>query len=157
MKENTRGHLLFFLLRQAFPGLAVLACVLLEAGCIVLPIPHEETVLYGNRVESTQLQTFQPGFTTRADVEEMLGPPEVFWLDQRIAYYRWDVSTWSVLFAACGGYTCAGGFNDLQDTELLLFQYDEASLLQRFEIRSCENLGSVGKELKKWADEGEKP
>ena len=100
MKANTRGHLFIFLLRQAFPWLATLACVLLETGCIVLPIPHEETVLYGNRVESTQLQTFQPGLTTRADVEAILGPPEVFWLDQRIAYYRWDVSTWSVFFCS---------------------------------------------------------
>jgi hypothetical protein len=157
MQANTGCHHFIFLLGQAFLWVAALTCMLLEAGCIVLPIPHEETVLYGNQVESPQLQTFQLGLTTQADVEEKLGPPEVFWLDQRIAYYRWDVSTWSVLFVACGGYTCAGGFNDLKDIKLLLVQYDEASNLKRFEIRSCENFGAVGKELKKWADEGKKP
>lgn len=157
MRLSTNRHNIYVFSKRIVPLLIALASLQIVVGCIILPIPHDEKIHYGKRIEPTQLEAFVPGVTTQAEIEGFLGTPEAYWIDERISYYRWDISSWALIVLVCGGYTCDGGMFDLEDVKLLLFQFDEENILKRFEIRTCENFSNVGKQLQEWARERDTP
>ena len=130
--------------------LAISLFFLIINGCFPIPIPHSEWVVYGNRVEPAQLESFVPGITAQSEIEKLLGPPEVYWTDEKIAYYRWDVTSFAILFISTGP---PAGI-DFEDVRLLLFQYDDQNFLKRFEICTYENPGEVGRGFREWAEKG---
>jgi len=106
----------------------------LLTSCVVLPIPTTESkVLAGKPVREEQLSFLKPNITTKQDVIERLGNPNVIWEDVRVFAYNWDMRQ-GILFWAVGAYYSGGmGTEDIPKHYALLIQFDEQDRVQRFD------------------------
>ncbi len=131
---------------------ALLLCILpLLASCVMLPIPTTESkVLAGKPVKEEQLSFLKPNITTKQDVIERLGSPNVIWEDVRVFAYNWDMRQ-GILFWAVGAYYSGGmGTMDIPKHYALLIQFDEQDRVQRFERRVRPSSQSYIDFLKEW-------
>ncbi len=133
--------------------LLILLLGCLASGCILLPIPTSETkVLSGRRVTDEQTSSLQVGVTTKTDIVMLLGAPDVFWEDQRIFAYNWTVRR-GVIFAVI--FTGAVGIFDIPKGYVLLIQFDENAVVQRF-VRVTGSLSEAYREVVvKWGEQRE--
>ena len=114
-------------------ALSFLSVMLLRESCILLPIPTEEDkILAGRPVTEAQLSFLVPKITTREEVVEHLGNPDIIWEDARVFIYNWEMRQ-GILFWAAGAYYSGGaGMKDITRHHLLLIQFDEQEKVQRF-------------------------
>jgi hypothetical protein len=119
----------------------------------MLPIPITEgKVLAGKPVTEEQLSFIVANITTRQDVIEKLGNPNVIWEDHRVFAYNWDMRQ-GILFWAVGAYYSGGaGMTDIPKHYLLLIQFDEQDLVQRFERTVRPSSQSYIEFLKEWVN-----
>jgi len=131
----------------------VLICVLLLfTSCVMIPIPTTETkVLAGTPVTEEHLGFLTPKITTKRDVIDRLGNPNIIWEDLRVFVYNWEVRQGILLWAAGGHYAAVGGIEDIPKHYLLLIQFDEHDRLHRFERTVRPLLQSYADFLKEWA------
>lgn len=126
---------------------AVSALSLTLGGCLAIPVPTSgKKVLSGRPVDDEQLAFLTPAVTTRREVIERLGNPNILWEDARVFAYSWEVRQGAVYWVAYGGF----GREDLPEHHLLLIQFDEHGRLSRFErtIRPASQL--YADFLEKW-------
>lgn len=113
---------------------AVTLLILALSACIMLPIPtYDIKVLSGKPVTDEQLSFLKPLTTTKQDVIEKIGNPDIIWEDARIFVYPWDMRQGILFWATGGGYTGAAGALDIPKHHVLLIQFDEQDIVQRFE------------------------
>jgi len=137
--------------------LVLLISALFAQGCVPIPIPTgEDEVLFGRQVTEQQLAFIRPGVTSKSEIIEHLGEPNVFWEDERIFAYNWAMR-WRV----AGNVVYLFPFPPHIGTHyVLLIRFDPSDRVERFEItkpRSWlpggsygEHLDSYGEHLKKW-------
>ncbi len=107
--------------------------MLLLASCVMLPVPTpEDKVLAGKPVEDGQLSFIETEITTKEEVIERLGNPNVIWEDARTFIYSWDMRQGILLWAAGAHYTGGVGKKDIAKHYLLLIQFDEKGRVLRF-------------------------
>lgn len=121
----------------------VLLCAMpLLCGCLMVPIPtSERKVLAGKPVPPEQLAFLVPNVTTKTEVTDQLGSPNVIWEDAHVFAYHWVVRRGVVLLF--GDVTDAGDYpgtdfvvgvsSDIPKRYVLLIQFDEQDRLRRFE------------------------
>lgn len=112
-----------------------LICItLILSGCVIIPIPTTESkVLAGKPVAENQLSFLTRNITTKQEVTERLGSPDVIWEDKRVFVYNWDMRQ-GILFWAVGAHvTGAFGTEDIPKHYLLLIQFDEQDRVHRVE------------------------
>lgn len=116
--------------RPAF--VAALVAIAWLSGCLAVPL-SEPKVLEGAEVTPEQLEFLAAGVTTRDEVVERLGQPDIEWEDARVFSYDWDMR-WGVLIWAVGGYSVGYvGITDIPVHHLLLIEFDEDWRVRRFE------------------------
>jgi len=138
---------------KQMPSVVLLLCVLLLLNsCLIMPIPTTEgKVLAGKAVSEEQLSFLRPNITTKRDVIERLGNPNVIWEDVRIFVYNWDMRQ-GILFWAVGGYgSGAAGITDIPKRYVLLIEFNEHDRIQRFERTVRPLSRSFTDFLKEWA------
>lgn len=125
--------------------------LLLQAGCLLLPIPtSEDKVLAGTPVTEEQLAFLAPGVTTKSEVVDRLGEPDVIWEEARLFAYEWTVRQGILIWAVGAGYTGHAGATDLPKRYMLLVQFDERDRVQRFERAAWPSGQSHGRFLEQW-------
>jgi len=130
----------------------VLLCAALSlAGCIALPIStDEDKVLAGKPVAEDQLAFIVPKVTTKREVIDRLGSPDVIWEDARVFAYNW-VMRQGILFWAVGGYGGgAMGAEEIPKRYVLLIQFDRRDQVARFERTVRPASVSYGDFIEKW-------
>ncbi len=129
----------------------LLFAVLALTGCIILPIPTSESkLLAGKQVTEDQFSFLIPNVTTKDEVIQELGNPNVIWEDARIFSYNWEKRQ-GILFWAVGGYGGgAGGMTDIPKRYHLLIQFDEQDRVQHFERSVRALTQSYADFLKEW-------
>ena len=121
----------------------LMAGLLLQTGCIVLPTPHMDTGETRRNIGSQTPAQFKPGKTTRTDVLLTLGEPDATSVDERkIAYHSQKM----VGVLLVGGYG-TGAAAPLTKDDYLVCEFDARGRLVKVE-RSSHWLGSEDLERK---------
>ena len=129
----------------------LLASALLQSGCIILPVPTaERKVLEGKPVAPEQLAFLSSGATTKEQVVDRLGEPDVIWEEARVYAYNWVMRSGVLFWAVGGGYTGAAGMEDIPSNHVLLIQFDRSGRVRRHESVVRSPLKSYGDFLKEW-------
>lgn len=130
----------------------VLFCALvLQTGCVLLPIPVEEgKVLAGKPVSEEQLAFLTPSVTMKNEVMTRLGTPDVIWEEARLFAYNWEMRQGVLLWAVGGHYSGAAGMSDIPKHYVLIIQFDGQDRVQRFDRAVRPPFQSYGDFLKKW-------
>jgi hypothetical protein len=129
-------------------------------GCLYIPVKENE-VVSGKKISDDQLLLIQPGVTTKKDIITQLGEPDVFWVDECIFTYNWEMhnAIMPYVFATPAG----GGFGiiDFDKDYVLLIQFDQNDYVKRFELTTRSlfepHLEPYGEHLKEWVEEGREP
>jgi len=126
-------------------------------GCVVLPIPTgERKVLAGKPVTQEQLAFLTPKVTSKMEVVDRLGSPDVIWEEGRIFAYNWEMRQGVLLWAVGAGYSAVGGIADIPKRYVLLIQFDDQDRLRRFERAVRPAFKSYGDFLKEWVRHSDK-
>jgi len=136
----------------------LLFCALIsQTGCILLPIPAQEyKVLAGTPVTEEQLVFLASNVTTKSEVIDRLGSPDVIWEEARLFVYNWVVRQGILIWAVGGGYSGAAGISDIPKHYMLLIQFDDQDRVQRFERAVRPSYKSYGDFLKEWIGDSDK-
>jgi outer membrane protein assembly factor BamE (lipoprotein component of BamABCDE complex) len=103
-----------------------------SSGCIVIPIPHPETVLSGRQPSAQELAVLKVGSTSRADVLRLLGDPYVHWNHDHTLVYHWTTSNLAILAELMGATgQGVGGIIDSPINRFLIMEFDDSGRLIR--------------------------
>jgi hypothetical protein len=81
-------------LYRTLPVLFLACCCLsFHPGCLAIPIPqgYRNIETYGKKVEQTQLSFVVPGQTTKVEVIEKMGQPNLMLDDLGVMAYGWKM------------------------------------------------------------------
>ena len=129
----------------------------LAQACIPIPT-GEDKVLFGRQVADEQLAFIQRGVTTKGEIIDGLGQPDVFWEDERIFAYDWHMR-WGVGIPLCGGPIPAscGPNLDIPKYYRLLIRFDPSDRVERYEVTVPSAFDSYGKQMEEWLGKERKP
>lgn len=109
-------------------------CLCLHPGCLAIPIPQgsKNIVTYGKKVEETQLSFIVPGQTTKVEVIEKIGQPNLMLDDLGVMAYGWKMLVAYVPYVLF--LRGDAGIEKLDYQCLLLMSYDDRGVIHRSEI-----------------------
>ena len=87
-------------------------------GCITIPTT-ENTVLSGEKVTDQQLVFVKQGMTTKSEITDQLGPPDIFLIDKNIFAYDWQTRQAIMIWAIGGPYQASVGAADIPKNYVL--------------------------------------
>lgn len=125
----------------------------LTQGCVIIPVP--EKCVSGDKVTKTELTSINPGITTKFEIVELLGNPDVLWLDENVFAYKWKM-IWALMpWIVPAGYGVVGGCEEFTIDYVLLVQFDLNDRVVRFEQIKRPMFTSYGELLENWAQQDE--
>ena len=104
--------------------LRCLLVVLLPLSSCVVPIQTGETTVQGRYVQDGELQSIEQQGATRAEIEQQLGPPTVWFERQRILVYGLVKSDSGALWMIPGYPAAAVGFIEFIERDAFFFAID---------------------------------
>lgn len=116
--------------RISLIGAALLAALIGLTGCMI-PYPSHK-VYEGNEIKAESLSWLQPGETTRTQVVERLGAPDIDFVDQRTVAYAWSGQSGGVLVVA----PYSGFIDPIRVRRALLIRFDTDNKAAAFSIIS---------------------
>jgi hypothetical protein len=119
-------------------------------GCLIIPV--KETAVSGDVIAEEQLAFIESGVTTRREVLDRLGEPDVIWEQEQILAYNWTTRHAIVPWVAPAPYSAAGGVEDITRDYVLLIQFGDDDRVSQYEITTRSTSDSYGKHLAKWAE-----
>ena len=122
---------------------------MLLSGCAwVLPVPHFSTKLEaGHVVRRSQAGSITPGRTTRAELEQVLGPPTRECRRSPSAAYSWERRNFDIYWWL--GWQ--GGEWDIGGWHAFFVAFDDQGVVLRRELVSLSNKRSLDDQLERWA------
>ncbi len=120
---------------RALAGPVLLAVIIGMSGCVVaIPYPHHRT-LEGSEITAQSLQDLHVNQTTRTQVLEKFGSPDIDFVGQRVIAYAWSGIGSKVLIVAA---SLGGGNADSQmlsrERSALLVRFDSEDRVVAFSI-----------------------
>ena len=134
----------------------LLLLMLLFTGCLYIPV-KENKVVSGEKISDDQLSLIQPGVTTKTDIITELGEPDVFWEDECVFAYNWEMRSAIMPWAFGYGYDGAVGIAEFDKDYVLLIQFDQNDCVKRFEVTTRGTFESYGDHLIEWVKKGKEP
>jgi hypothetical protein len=128
--------------------LALLILAVASTGCLVIPVKENE-VTSGRKLKTEETAGWRIGETKRAEVLQQLGRPYAEFLDLNVIAYEWIVVSAIMPWFVAGGYSAAGGVEDIRQEHLLLVGFDEAERVAKFEVVH-HNFGRLHNQAKRW-------
>jgi len=146
-KTKSRRRKDIFLLSRLF---WVLWPLLILHAC--LPVPMS------GRDRFTEKDTFniRPEVTSKSQVINCLGEPDIFWETERIYVYKWDRLQAVVIGFIPAGYTGQIFALPLEEQKALLIQFNENDRVKRIGTATRPPFKSYGDFLVDWLDQGSK-
>ena len=134
---------------------AFLTAFMFSYGCITIPLP-ENKVLSGERITTEQLVFIERGVTSKLEIIDQLGQPNVYLIDKNIYAYDWQTRQAIMIWAIGNGYTGSVGAIDIPKNYVLLIQFDAQDILKNYEITTRPWFESYGDHLMEWIHADEK-
>jgi hypothetical protein len=137
-----------------FTPLLLYAMIALN-GCVILPIPTpERTVLAGKPVTEEELAFLAPYLTTKKEVIDRLGSPDLIWVEANLFAYNWSIRQGILIWGFVG--STLGDIEEIPKRYVLLIQFDEQERVRHFERAVRPAFKSYGDFLKDWVRDSHK-
>ncbi len=129
----------------------------LHGGCIAVPVPTlDREVLEGHPIYKVQIASWNPGITTKREVINQLGQPNVIWEDEQVFAYNWEVRTGKLYWAVGVFPGATGGTEPIAKSNVFLVQFDDKDRVKRFEITTRPAFKKYGDFLMDWLKQADK-
>ena len=116
------------------------------AGCILIPVTNQGTVLYGREFNQSQLDFIEINVTTKEEVIKQLGKPD--WnYDQIIAYHWSKYYEFFVIDIVYG----PEGFTKLFKNHSLIIKFDECNHFLCYNITEIPHHKLFSEFIKDWS------
>jgi outer membrane protein assembly factor BamE (lipoprotein component of BamABCDE complex) len=125
---------------------------MLSYGCITIPT-SENKVLSGEKITDKQLVFIEQGITSKSDIIDKLGLPDIHLIDKNIFAYDWQTRQAIMIWVLPGG---AAGAADIPKNYVLLIRFDVEDIVRNHAITKRSLLESYGDHLMEWIQEDEK-
>lgn len=133
--------------------LAFLSVFIFLYGCIAIPIPTSENkVMSGDKISDKQLVFIEKGITSKSEIIDQLGLPDIHLIDKNIFAYNWQTRQAIIVFI---GYGIGG--EEIPKNYLLLLRFDSEDIVKNYKITTRSWFESYGDHLMEWMQEDEKP
>jgi hypothetical protein len=134
--------------------LAFLSVFIFLYGCIAIPIPTSENkVMSGDKISDKQLVFIEKGITSKSEVIDQLGLPDIHLIDKNIFAYNWQTRQAIVVAIVYGGGIQA---EDIPKNYVLLLRFDSEDIVKNYKITTRSWFESYGDHLIEWIQEDEK-
>ena len=118
-------------------------------GCVYLPLPAK--VVWGGRVQQSDLTFVKAGFTTRSEMVERFGMPDKSYAKPPVSVYWWLERTGYYAYGVPGPYIgWAGDGGEVNRTGLLLILFDEDDHVRKVQVRYAPRSGVTEDFVAKW-------
>ncbi len=129
----------------------LLLCLFVLWGCASIIIPVSDgKALSGRKITAENTTFIKSGVTTRREVIQTLGQPDMDFKDLRIIAYSWNVLgayvPWVVGTPGGGG----AGIMEISDKYVLLIAFEKEDRVSRFEIKKLWPLDTIRDHVLKW-------
>ena len=134
--------------------LAFLSVFIFLYGCIAIPIPTSENkVMSGDKISDKQLVFIEKGITSKSEIIDQLGLPDIHLIDKNIFAYNWQTRQAIVV-----AIVYAGGIQaeDIPKNYVLLLRFDSEDIVKNYKITTRSWFESYGDHLMEWMQEDEK-
>lgn len=131
---------------RAAAAIIGLIILLLTEGCIMIPTPWVK-----GKYTQEDLSGFTAGLSTKDDVLNKFGPPDIIWETERVYVYRWN-RKWGVTFFYIFLFPVFD-FERIDTDEALLVLFDQEDRVVRIEQATRSTGDSFGKFLTKWRNQ----
>ena len=135
-----------------FKTFVFLFLFILLIGCITIPT-SENKVLSGEKITDKQLVFIEHGITSKSDIIDQLGHPDVHLIDKNIFAYDWQTRQAIMIFYVPYGMP---GAVDIPKNYVLLIRFDVEDIVRNHAITKRSLLESYGDHLIEWIQENEK-
>jgi hypothetical protein len=127
--------------------------IILLNACVAIPIPRLESP----EIDQKQLKVIEIGTSTSAEIEAVLGEPDIIWKTERIWVYEQGPSG-HILWIVAAGYSGGIAVTDLAD-DVVILRFDESDRIERIDCRTRPaNPANFGNFLREWlAEQIQKP
>lgn len=132
--------------------LAFLSVFIFLYGCIAIPIPTSENkVMSGDKISDKQLVFIERGITSKSEIIDQLGLPDIHLIDKNIFAYNWQTRQAIIVFIGYGI-----GAEEIPKNYVLLLRFDSEDIVRNHAITKRSLLESYGDHLIEWIQENEK-
>ena len=134
---------------------AFLSVLMFSYGCITIPT-SENKVLSGEKISDKQLVFIEQGITSKSEIIDQLGPPDIHLLDTNIFAYNWQTRQAIMIWVIGGGEGAAFGAVNIPKNYMLLLRFDSEDIVKNYGITTRSLGKSIGDHLMEWIQEDEK-
>ncbi len=134
------------------------AMAILLTGCVgILPIPPLSNKLVAGRViKRSEVSIIVPGSTTRAEVEQRLGPCSRACNRAPSIAYSWEKSGWTMFWWVASTESAMGDDFEVGGWHALFVAFDDAGVVLQKDFVSLSNSRSLDEQLERWAERARK-
>src|ERR1051325_1147707 len=108
-------------------------------GCVYLPLPAK--VVWGRRIQQTEVTFVKVGATTRSQIAERLGAPDKVYTNPPVSVYWWLERTGYWVYGVPSEVGWMGDGGELNRTGLLLILFGADGCVKKTEIRYAPRTG----------------
>ena len=135
--------------------LAFLSVFIFLYGCIAIPIPTSENkVMSGDKISDKQLVFIEKGITSKSEIIDQLGLPDIHLIDKNIFAYNWQ--TRQAIIVVLAGAAPGIGAIEIPKNYVLLLRFDSEDIVKNYKITTRSWFESYGDHLMEWMQEDEK-
>lgn len=109
-------------------------------------------MLSGDKISDKQLVFIEKGITSKSEVIDQLGLPDIHLIDKNIFAYNWQTRQAIIVFI---GYGIGG--EEIPKNYVLLLRFDSEDIVKNYKITTRSWFESYGDHLMEWMQEDEKP
>jgi hypothetical protein len=135
---------------------AILSVFMFSYGCVAILPTTENKVLSGEKISNKQLVFIEKDVTSKSEIIDQLGPPDIHLIDKNIFAYNWETRQGIILWAIGYGLSGQAGIIDIPKNYVLLIQLDDEDIVKNYEITTQSWYESYGDHLMEWIQEDEK-
>jgi hypothetical protein len=123
---------------------------ILIAGCVAIPLPEKEAVVYGPRFEEDKARTILSGAENVSDVIAKLGEPLVNFGPQRVFVYFWIIKKGAIAWVVAGHGSGVGGLEPWTESKLLLAAFDPDGKILKYGVEKFAPQDTLSEQVRNW-------
>ncbi len=135
---------------RSISAVLVVVMATLLTGCVgILPVPPLSNKLVAGRViKKSEVRFIVPGFTTRGEVAQRLGPASRHCNRATSVAYSWERPSWTMFW----WYGYSEGSFDVGGWHAFFMAFDDQGIVLQKDFVNLSDLSSFDEQLERWAE-----